>query len=161
MSIRTEVNLRLPNSPGALAGVCQLLSDERVNITAMALDATGQLGNVADRVEVSLAGVPALREAVDEGRTVGPDGEGLGLGQRSIGFLAPNGDDPVGAFDANVGFARPGAFRGQHASRHVVGRHVARGDVTGMAGRVGRAGRQAARVMAGGSDGGAARGCSR
>ena len=28
--IRTELSLRLPNAPGALAGVCQLMSDERV-----------------------------------------------------------------------------------------------------------------------------------
>ena len=48
MAIRTEVNLRLPNSPGALAGVCRLLSDERVNILAMALDASGQLRLVLD-----------------------------------------------------------------------------------------------------------------
>ena len=46
--IRTELNLRLPNSPGALAGVCRLLSDERVNIVALALDGTGQLRLVVD-----------------------------------------------------------------------------------------------------------------
>lgn len=46
--IRTELSLRLPNSPGALAGVCRLLSNERVNITAMALDAGGQLRLVVD-----------------------------------------------------------------------------------------------------------------
>ena len=48
MSIRTELNLRLPNSPGALAGVCQLLSDERVNIVAMTLESGGQLRIVVD-----------------------------------------------------------------------------------------------------------------
>jgi hypothetical protein len=48
MSIRTELNLRLPNSPGALAGVCQLLSDERVNIVAMTLESGGQLRMVVD-----------------------------------------------------------------------------------------------------------------
>jgi hypothetical protein len=48
MAIRTELNLRLPNSPGALAGVCSLLSDERVNILAMALDSTGQLRLIVD-----------------------------------------------------------------------------------------------------------------
>ncbi len=48
MAIRTELNLRLPNSPGALAGVCALLSDERVNIVAMALEGMGQLRLVVD-----------------------------------------------------------------------------------------------------------------
>ena len=46
--IRTELSLRLPNSPGALAGVCRLLSDERVNVQAMALDTGGQLRLVVD-----------------------------------------------------------------------------------------------------------------
>jgi hypothetical protein len=46
--IRTELALRLPNSPGALAGVCRALSDERVNIVAMALDPSGQLRLVVD-----------------------------------------------------------------------------------------------------------------
>jgi hypothetical protein len=46
--IRTELSLRLPNSPGALAGVCRLLSDERVNILAMALESGGQLRMVVD-----------------------------------------------------------------------------------------------------------------
>lgn len=59
MSIRTEINLRLPNSPGAFAGVCRLLSDERVNITAMALDATGQLRMVLDN---HVHGAAVLRE---------------------------------------------------------------------------------------------------
>jgi len=46
--IRTELNLRLPNSPGALAGVCRLLSNERVNVLAMSLDGGGQLRLVVD-----------------------------------------------------------------------------------------------------------------
>jgi hypothetical protein len=48
MAIRTELNLRLPNSPGALSGVCRLLSDERVNILAMSLQTDGQLRIVVD-----------------------------------------------------------------------------------------------------------------
>jgi len=46
--IRTELNLRLPNSPGALGGVCRLLDAERVNIQAMTLDASGALRLVVD-----------------------------------------------------------------------------------------------------------------
>jgi hypothetical protein len=57
--IRTELNLRLANSPGALAGVCRLLSDERVNIVALALDAGGQLRLVVDNHVHAAA---ALRE---------------------------------------------------------------------------------------------------
>ena len=38
MAIRTELNLRLPNSPGALAAVCRALADERVNIVALAVE---------------------------------------------------------------------------------------------------------------------------
>ena len=48
MAIRTELSLPLPNSPGALAGVCRLLADERVNILAMTLEASGQLRLVVD-----------------------------------------------------------------------------------------------------------------
>jgi hypothetical protein len=57
--IRTELALRLPNSPGALAGVCQLLSDERVNIVAIALDGAGQLRMVVDN---HVHGAAVLRE---------------------------------------------------------------------------------------------------
>jgi hypothetical protein len=57
--IRTELSLRLPNSPGALAGVCRLLSDERVNMLAMSLDTGGQLRMVVDN-HVHAAGI--LRE---------------------------------------------------------------------------------------------------
>ena len=48
MSIRTELNLRLPNSPGAIAGVVRVLTEERVGIVAMALGAEGQLRLVVD-----------------------------------------------------------------------------------------------------------------
>src|SRR5690349_20425657 len=56
MAIRTELNLRLPNSPGALAGVCRTLSDERVGILAIALDAGGQLRLIVDN-HVHAAGI--------------------------------------------------------------------------------------------------------
>jgi len=59
MAIRTELNLRLPNSPGALAGLCRLLSNERVNIDALAIDSSGLLRLVVDN-HVRAAGV--LRE---------------------------------------------------------------------------------------------------
>jgi hypothetical protein len=48
MAIHSELELRLPNSPGALAGVCRLLAEERVNILAMALDSHGRLRLVVD-----------------------------------------------------------------------------------------------------------------
>ena len=48
MSIRTELSLRLPNSPGALSGVCRLMSDERVNIIALMLESSGQMRLVVD-----------------------------------------------------------------------------------------------------------------
>ena len=59
MAIRTELNLRLPNSPGTLTGVCALLSHERVNILALELDGTGRLRLVVDN-PVHAAGI--LRE---------------------------------------------------------------------------------------------------
>ena len=51
--------MRLPNSPGALAGVCRLLSNERVNVVAMTLDSGGQLRMVVDN---HVHGAAALRE---------------------------------------------------------------------------------------------------
>jgi hypothetical protein len=48
MAIRTELTLRLPNSPGSLAGVCRLLAHERVNILAFALESSGSLRLVVD-----------------------------------------------------------------------------------------------------------------
>ena len=59
MAIRTELNLRLPNSPGALAGVCGLLADERVNILAMGLSSSGHLRMVVDN---HIHGAAVLRE---------------------------------------------------------------------------------------------------
>src|SRR5262249_54954673 len=46
--IRTELSLRLGNSPGALAGGCRLLSHERVNVLAMGLESGGMLRLVVD-----------------------------------------------------------------------------------------------------------------
>ena len=57
--IRTELSLRLANSPGALGGVCRLLSDERVNVLAMSLDSSGQLRLVVDN---HVHGAAVLRE---------------------------------------------------------------------------------------------------
>ena len=59
MAIRKELNLRLPNSPGALGGVCRLLDAERVNIQALSLDASGTLRMVVDN---HVHGAAVLRE---------------------------------------------------------------------------------------------------
>ena len=57
--IRTELTLRLPNNAGALAGVCRMLADERVNVLAMSLGEGGHLRLVVDN---HIHGAAALRE---------------------------------------------------------------------------------------------------
>ena len=57
--IRTELSLRLANTPGALGGVCRLLSNERVNVLAMSLETGGQLRLVVDN---HVHGAAVLRE---------------------------------------------------------------------------------------------------
>lgn len=57
--IRTELTLRLPNSPGALARVCDLLGGEKINMTAMMLEPTGTLRLMVDNPTLA-AGI--LRE---------------------------------------------------------------------------------------------------
>jgi hypothetical protein len=48
MAIRTELILRLQNTPGAASKVCAFLSDERVNILAFQLEAVGILRLLVD-----------------------------------------------------------------------------------------------------------------
>ncbi len=59
MAIRTELTLRLPNSPGALGGVCRALGGASVNILALSLEAGGLVRLVVDN-PLHAAGV--LRE---------------------------------------------------------------------------------------------------
>ena len=48
MAIRTELSLRLQNSPGSLARVCQVLGGERVNLIALCFEGNGTLRMVVD-----------------------------------------------------------------------------------------------------------------
>jgi hypothetical protein len=48
MAIRTELSLRLQNSPGSLARVCKVLADERLNLIAINLEGNGTLRFVVD-----------------------------------------------------------------------------------------------------------------
>lgn len=57
--IRTELSLRIQNSPGAVARVCETLSSERVNFLAIAVETSGLMRVVVDN-PVHAAG--ALRE---------------------------------------------------------------------------------------------------
>ena len=59
MAIRTELSLRLPNSPGSLARACRTLSDGRIHLIALSLDASGTLRVVVDN---HLHAAAALRE---------------------------------------------------------------------------------------------------
>lgn len=59
MAIRTELNLRLQNSPGSLARVCQVLAGERVNLLALCLEGNGTLRMVVDN---HIHAVSTLRE---------------------------------------------------------------------------------------------------
>jgi len=65
--IRVEISLRLPNNAGALAGVWQLLADERVNVIAMALDASARLRIVVDNHVRAAAALRERRHQVTKG----------------------------------------------------------------------------------------------
>jgi hypothetical protein len=41
-----EIALKLPNKPGALAGVARLLAQERINLAAISVDSSGPSGHV-------------------------------------------------------------------------------------------------------------------
>lgn len=48
MAIRIELSLRLANSPGALAGACKILADERINVIALSVESAGTMRLVVD-----------------------------------------------------------------------------------------------------------------
>jgi hypothetical protein len=48
MSIQRELTVRLANSPGTLGRLAQVLGNERINMLAMSVDATGVLRIVVD-----------------------------------------------------------------------------------------------------------------
>jgi hypothetical protein len=48
MAIRTEISLRLPNSPGELQRICALLDTGRVSLMALHLESSGRLRIVTD-----------------------------------------------------------------------------------------------------------------
>jgi hypothetical protein len=59
MPVRSELVLRLPNSPGALSGVCALLAASATPVVAMSLGTGGVLRLVVDN---PVRAVGALRE---------------------------------------------------------------------------------------------------
>ena len=69
MAIRTEISLRLQNSPGSLARVCQHLFDERVNILALSVEGGGTLRMVVDN-PLHAAGILKSSEYAVEERDV-------------------------------------------------------------------------------------------
>ena len=69
MAIRTELTLWLDNTPGALARLCQALRDEKVNVLALSLDASGVLHVVPDN-PVHAAGLLRDRDYAVEQREV-------------------------------------------------------------------------------------------
>ena len=114
MAIRTELSLRLPNSPGALGRVCRVLGEERVNVFALTVERGGTLRMVVDN-PLHAAGALADREyAVEE---------------RNVLFLSlPNAPGALGhaagllaAADVNVEYAYASAPEGRSQAAVVIG----------------------------------------
>ncbi len=96
MAIRTELTLRLENSPGALARLCQELAREKVNVIAMNLEGSGVLHLVPDN-PVHAAGLLRDRDYALEQREVLyvqlPNGPGaIGAATRALGNAGVNID---------------------------------------------------------------------
>lgn len=114
MATRTELSLRLPNSPGALAEVCRLLGDERVGIQALSLDAAGLLRLVVDN---HVHGGAVLREhhheVVERDVIVTSVSNAPGSGAAVLRLMASAG--------VNVDYAYGGAADGSGAAVLVLG----------------------------------------
>ena len=96
MAIRTELTLRMENTPGALARLCQALADEMVNVIAMNLESSGVLHLVPDN-PVHAAGLLRSRDYALEERDVLyiplPNGPGaIGLATRMLSAAGVNID---------------------------------------------------------------------
>jgi len=112
--IRTELSLRLGNSPGALAGVCRLLSDERVNILAMGLESGGQLRLIVDNHVHAAAMLREHHHQVAERDVI------VTMVPNAPGALAP-ALKLVSDADVNVEYAYGGASDGGPTATIVLG----------------------------------------
>ena len=114
MAIRTELSVRLPNSPGALGRVCRILGDERVNVFALTVERGGTLRMVVDN-PLRAAGALADREYTVEERNVLflslPNAPGA-LG-KAAGLLA--------TADVNVEYAYASALESRSRAAVVIG----------------------------------------
>jgi hypothetical protein len=110
MPIRTELNLRLPNSPGALAGVCRSLAVERVHILAMALDTSGHLHLLVDNIVRALTVLRSNRHAVSERDVlIVSAGEGAGSLSGVLSLIEEAGANVEYAYAASADVGAPGA----------------------------------------------------
>jgi hypothetical protein len=66
MPVRSEIRLRLPNSPGALSRVLRTLADERVQVLALSLEASGQLRLIVDSHARAAAALQAAHHRTSE-----------------------------------------------------------------------------------------------
>jgi hypothetical protein len=112
--IRIELSLRLANSPGALAGVCRLLSDARINVQALGLETGGQLRMVVDNHVHAAAVLRDHHHQVTERNvivTAVPNGPGA---------LAP-ALKMIGDANVNIEYAYGGGAEGSPTATIVIG----------------------------------------
>ena len=112
--IRIELSLRLPNSPGALAGVCRLLSNERINVQALSLETGGQLRMVVDNHVHAAATLRDHHHQVTERDVI------VTTVPNTAGALAP-ALQLVADADVNVEYAYGGGSEGAPTATIVIG----------------------------------------
>jgi hypothetical protein len=112
--IRIELSLRLGNSPGALAGVCRLLSDERVNVLALALEPGGHLRMVVDNHVHAAAVLRDHHHQVTERDVI------VTMVPNTAGALAP-ALNLVASADVNIDYAYGGGPDGSLTAMIVLG----------------------------------------
>lgn len=70
MPVRPELQVRLANSPGALAAVSQILDDERITIVALSLATHGQFRLVVDNHDRAVGILRERHYNVTEGEAI-------------------------------------------------------------------------------------------
>ena len=64
MAIRSELTLRLQNSPGALHRVCEILRDERINIVALSVESAGRLRIIVNNPQCAVSALKVCNYVV-------------------------------------------------------------------------------------------------